>query len=34
MRYTPGQGLTDRLASVEEVFVPIDGGIFSGVGGY
>jgi 4,5-dihydroxyphthalate decarboxylase len=34
MRYTHAQGLTDRLASVDEVFVPIDEGVFSGVGGY
>jgi 4,5-dihydroxyphthalate decarboxylase len=34
LRYTHAQGLTGRLAAVEEVFVPIDEGIFSGVGGY
>jgi 4,5-dihydroxyphthalate decarboxylase len=34
MRYTHAQGLTSRLASIEEVFVPIDDGVFSGVGGY
>jgi 4,5-dihydroxyphthalate decarboxylase len=34
MRYTHAQGLTERLATLEEVFVPIDEGIFSGVGGY
>ena len=34
MRYTHAQGLTGRLASVDEVFVPIDEGVFSGVGGY
>jgi 4,5-dihydroxyphthalate decarboxylase len=34
LRYTHEQGLTGRLASVEEMFVPIDEGIFSGVGGY
>jgi hypothetical protein len=34
MRYTHEQGLTGRLASVDEVFVPIDDGVFSGVGGY
>ena len=34
MRYTHEQGLTSRLAPLDEVFVPIDDGIFSGVGGY
>jgi hypothetical protein len=34
MRYTHEQGLTGRLASIDEVFVPIDDSIFSGVGGY
>jgi hypothetical protein len=34
MRYTYEQGLTGRLASVDEVFVPIDDGVFSGVDGY
>ena len=34
MRYTHEQGLTARLASIEEVFVPIDDSVFSGVGGY
>jgi hypothetical protein len=33
MRYTHEQGLTNRLASLDEVFVPIDDGVFSGVGG-
>jgi 4,5-dihydroxyphthalate decarboxylase len=34
MRYTHAQGLTSRLAALEELFVPIDDGVFSGVGGY
>jgi 4,5-dihydroxyphthalate decarboxylase len=34
MRYTHAQGLTDRLAAVDDVFVSIDAGVFSGVGGY
>jgi 4,5-dihydroxyphthalate decarboxylase len=34
MRYTYEQGLTGRLASVDEVFVPIDDSVFSGVDGY
>jgi hypothetical protein len=34
MRYTHAQGLTGHLPSVDEVFVPIDDGVFSGVGGY
>jgi hypothetical protein len=34
MRYTHEQGLTGRLASIDEVFVPIDDSIFSGVGVY
>jgi 4,5-dihydroxyphthalate decarboxylase len=34
MRYTHEQGLTARLASLDEVLVPIDDGVFSGVGGY
>jgi 4,5-dihydroxyphthalate decarboxylase len=34
MRYTHAQGLTSRLASIDEVFVPIDEGVFFGVGGY
>jgi 4,5-dihydroxyphthalate decarboxylase len=34
MRYAHAQGLTDRLAAVEEVFLPIDQGMFSGIGGY
>jgi 4,5-dihydroxyphthalate decarboxylase len=34
MRYTHAQGLTSRLAALEELFVPIDDGVFAGVGGY
>ena len=34
MRYTHAQGLTGRLAPLDEVFVPIDESVFSGVGGY
>jgi 4,5-dihydroxyphthalate decarboxylase len=34
MRYTHAQGLTDRLATVDEVFVPIDESVFTGVAGY
>jgi hypothetical protein len=34
MRYTHAQGLTGRLAPLDEVFVPIDDGVFSGIGGY
>jgi 4,5-dihydroxyphthalate decarboxylase len=34
LRYTHAQGLTERLASIDEVFVPIDEGVFTGVAGY
>ena len=34
MRYTHAQGLTGRLAPLDEVFFPIDESVFSGVGGY
>jgi 4,5-dihydroxyphthalate decarboxylase len=34
MRYTHAQGLTGCLAPLDEVFVPIDDGVFSGIGGY
>jgi 4,5-dihydroxyphthalate decarboxylase len=34
MRYTHAQGLTQRLAAIDEVFVPIDDGVFTGVAGY
>jgi 4,5-dihydroxyphthalate decarboxylase len=34
MRYAHAQGLISRVPTLEEVFVPIDEGVFSGIGGY
>ena len=34
MRYAHAQGLISRAPPLEEVFVPIDEGVFSGIGGY
>ena len=34
MRYTREQGLIDRCPPLDELFVPADDGVFSGIGGY
>jgi 4,5-dihydroxyphthalate decarboxylase len=34
LRYTQAQGMISRVPLLEEIFVPIDAGVFSGVGGY
>ena len=34
MRYAREQGLIDRCPPLDELFVPIDDGVFSGIGGY
>jgi 4,5-dihydroxyphthalate decarboxylase len=34
MRYTHAQGLIGRVPPVDDIFVPIDDSVFSGIGGY